>query len=112
MVSEELDIEQSLTILLGTRPGERVMRPDYGCNLDQMLFEPLTTTLITLMQETIRTAILYHEARIDLKRVTIAPRAAESGLVNIEIDYVVRSTNSRYNFVYPFYLEESADNPS
>lgn len=108
MVSEEEDIQESLHILLSTRPGERTMQPDYGCNLDIMLFEPLSTTLITLVKETIRVAILYFEARIDVSRIQIIPQDSREGLVLIEIDYRVRSTNSRFNFVYPFYLNEGS----
>ena len=106
MVAEETDIEQSLQILLGTRPGERDLRPDYGCNLDIMLFEPLTTTLITVVKDIIRTAILYHEPRIDVKNIKINTVEVNEGLVLIEINYLVRSTNSRFNLVYPFYLEQ------
>lgn len=109
LVQEETDIEQSLTILLGTRPGERTMRPGYGCNLDVMLFEPLTTTLITLVKDIIRTAILYYEPRIDLSQVRINTLQANEGVVLIEIDYLVRRTNSRFNFVYPFYLIEGTE---
>jgi uncharacterized protein len=109
MVSEETDIEQSLQILLGTRPGERVMQPDFGCNLDIMLFEPLTITLITLVKDLIRTAILRHEPRIEVRSIAINTLQVNEGLVMIEIDYLVRSTNSRFNLVYPFYLEEGSN---
>ena len=102
MVSEETDIEQSLQILLGTRPGERVMQPDFGCNLDIMLFEPLTVTLITMVKDLIRTSILRHEPRIEVRSIAINTLQVNEGLVMIEIDYLVRSTNSRFNLVYPF----------
>lgn len=109
LVQEEQDIEQSLNILLGTRPGERAMRLNYGCNLDIMLFEPLTVTLITQVQDIIRTSILYYEPRIDVERIRINPVDNNQGLIMIEIDYLVRRTNSRFNFVYPFYLEEGSE---
>lgn len=109
LVSEELDIKQSLQILLGTRPGERVMLPNYGCNLDIMLFEPITTTLITVTKDIIKTAILYHEPRIEVQYLNINTSQLHNGLVIIEIDYLVRSTNSRFNLVYPFYLEEGSN---
>ncbi|MEM6801916.1 MAG: GPW/gp25 family protein [Bacteroidota bacterium] len=108
LVSEEEDIEQSLEILLGTRPGERELLPNFGCNLDVMLFEPLTTTLITEVSDIIRTAILYHEPRIDVSKININQIDDQTGMILIEIDYRVRSTNSRFNFVYPFYLEEGS----
>ncbi len=106
MVSAEEDIQQSLEILLSTRPGERIMHPEYGCNLDIMLFEPLTTTLITYVSDMIRTSILYFEPRLDLLKVDINSQQATEGLILIEIDYIIRSTNSRFNYVYPFYLSE------
>ena len=105
MVAEETDIQQSLEILLSTRPGERVMQPDYGCNLDIMIFEPLTTTLVTYVKDLIKTAILYFEPRIDLLQIQVRQQNPQEGKVIIEIDYIVRSTNSRFNFVYPFYIQ-------
>lgn len=109
MVASQEDIEQSLEILLSTRPGERVMQPLYGCNLDIMLFEPLTTTLITFMKDLIKRSILFYEARIDVERIEINDSNLLEGFILIEIDYRVRSTNSRFNFVYPFYLNEGVD---
>jgi len=109
MVSEEEDVMQSLRILLGTRPGERVMQPGFGCNLDIMLFEPITTTLIAFVKELIQTAILYYEPRIELDSIHINTVEVHDGLILIELNYSIRSTNSRFNLVYPFYLNEGAD---
>ncbi|TSE10411.1 MULTISPECIES: GPW/gp25 family protein [Aquimarina] len=103
------DIEQSLQILLSTRPGERLLRPSFGCNLDIMLFEPVTTTLITLVRDMVRKAILFYEARIDVNEIDINTENLNAGIILIDIDYTIRSTNSRFNFVYPFYLEEAID---
>ena len=107
MVSDEEDIDQSLKILLSTRHGERRMQPEYGCNLDILLFEPINTTLLTLVKDLIEKAILYHEPRIDLKKLEIKTDRVTEGLLVIEGEYVIRSTNSRYNLVYPYYLKES-----
>ena len=109
LVAEEADIRQSLMILLGTRPGERVMRPDFGCNLDIMLFEPLTTTLITEVKDVIRTAILYYEPRIEVLKIEIHAEANEASMILIELEYLIRNTNSRFNLVYPFYLDEASN---
>lgn len=109
MVQEEEDIQESLSILLSTRQGERSMQPRYGCNLEVMLFEPLTTTLITRVSDQIKTSILFNEPRIDLNNVRINTQSINEGLVLIEITYTVRNTNSRFNFVYPFYLEEGSN---
>jgi phage baseplate assembly protein W len=107
MVSDEVDIDQSLKILLSTRHGERVMQPEYGCNLDILLFEPINTTLLSLVKDLIEKAILYHEPRVDLKKLEIKTDRVTEGLLLIEGEYVIRTTNSRYNLVYPFYLKES-----
>ncbi len=111
MVSDELDIKQSLEILLSTRHGERVMQPEYGCNLDVLLFEPVNTSLITFVKDLIEKAVLYHEPRIDLKKLEINTNQMLEGLLLIELEYVIRTTNSRYNLVYPFYLNEAEQQP-
>ncbi|MBQ0734502.1 GPW/gp25 family protein [Aquimarina celericrescens] len=109
MISDEEDIKSSLEILLSTRLGERIMFPDYGCNLDELLFESLNRTLITYVTELIRTAILYHEPRIDVDRIDITESDTLQGELFIKVDYIVRATNSRNNVVFPFYLEEGTD---
>ncbi|UZO81759.1 GPW/gp25 family protein [Aquimarina sp. ERC-38] len=109
MISDEEDIKSSLEILLSTRLGERIMFPDYGCNLDELLFESLNRTLITYVSELIRTAILYHEPRIDVDLINITESDTLQGELFIKVDYTVRTTNSRNNVVFPFYLEEGTD---
>ena len=106
MVSGAEDIEQSLTLLLSTLPGERVMQPRYGCDLTPVLFEPLTTSLSTDLADRVRTAILYYEPRVVPEKVALTQPDPGEGLVLIEIDYVISATNSRHNFVYPYYLKE------
>lgn len=109
MLEQEADIASSLEILLSTRPGERVMLPDYGCNLEELLFENLDTTLKTLMADKIASSILYFESRIDLEEVRLDNSRELEGVVLIEVTYRVRSTNSRFNFVFPFYKQEGTD---
>ena len=106
MLEDEADIKSSLEILLSTRLGERVMVPNYGCNLDELLFKPLTLTLKTFVVDLIKTAILYHEPRIDINKIEIDPTNELEGVLLIILDYTVRATNSRKNMVYPFYKEE------
>ena len=106
MLEDEADIKSSLEILLSTRLGERVMVPDYGCNLDELLFKPLTLTLKTFVIDLIKTAILYYESRIDLNKIDIDPTDELEGVLLINLDYTVRATNSRKNMVYPFYKAE------
>ncbi|MBL4605337.1 MAG: GPW/gp25 family protein [Flavobacteriaceae bacterium] len=109
MISNEEDIESSLHILLTTRLGERVMLPEYGCNLEELLFEGLNRTLITYVVELIKTAILYHEPRIDVLKIDISETDPLEGKLIVEIDYRIRATNSRRNMVFPFYREEGTE---
>ncbi len=109
MLSDVDDIQSSLEILLTTRPGERVMRPDYGCNLDELVFEPLTTTFKTYIKDLISTAILYYEPRIEVNSIELDDTGELEGRILIVIDYMVSATNTRFNFVYPFYKNEATD---
>ena len=109
MTSEVEDIESSLCILLSTRRGERVMQPTYGCNLDNLVYEPINTTLITYMSDLIKTAIVDHEPRIRVNDINISESLQLEGIVLIKVDYTVKSTNSRFNFVYPFYKNEKSN---
>lgn len=113
MASEVQDIEQSLTILLRTRPGERVMRPDYGCALDDLLFEPVDAGIITYIKDLISSAILYYEPRVNLQNINILtePAMVWEGKVLIELNLVVRSTNGRFNYVYDYYKREATIQP-
>ena len=109
MLSDEADIQSSLEILLSTRPGERVMRPNYGCNLDELVFEPLTTTFKTYIKDLVSTAILYHEPRIEVNKIELEETGGLDGKILLLVEYTVRATNSRYNFVYPFYRVEGTE---
>lgn len=111
MVEKETDIRQSLEILLTTRVGERLLEPRYGCDLTRFLFEPIDTTLKTYMREIIRDAILYFEPRIKLKDIALHARP-EEGRIDIEVDYLIPSVNSRTNLVFPFYLPGEAARPT
>lgn len=102
----EEDIKKSLEILLSTRIGERVMLPEYGCNLEELLFQPLDLSLKTYVKDLIKTAILYYEPRIDVLKIEIDTTNELAGELLIKIDYLIRITNSRSNIVYPFYKGE------
>ncbi len=108
VVSGVEDIEQSLAILLATQRGERVMQDDFGCDLSEFLFGEISQGLIGRVRSLIEDAILHHEPRIALNDVEISESGAEAGLLLISIDYTIRATNSRYNMVYPFYINEAA----
>jgi phage baseplate assembly protein W len=107
MVGGDDDIHQSLEILLATVPGERLMQPDFGCDLDAFVFEAADQSLITRITRMVSDAVLYHEPRVDLRDVNIAPDPVEAGRIIIRVDYRSRLTNTRYNMVYPFYLREA-----
>lgn len=109
LTEDEADIGKSLEILLSTRLGERIMLPDYGCNLDELLFKPLNLTLKTYVADLIKTAILYHESRIEVEKIQIEESTDNDGILLIYIDYVVRITNSRKNMVFPFYKAEGTE---
>ncbi len=109
MLEQEADIASSLEVLLSTAQGERVMLPQYGCNLEELVFESLDTRMKTLMADKVETAILYHEPRIELESVRLDESRELEGVVLIEITYRVKSTNSRFNFVYPYYKLEGTD---
>ena len=100
------DIQRSLHVLLSTTLGERVMLPDYGCDLTNLIFEPLTTTFKTYIEGLVRTAIDRYEPRINADRITINDDDELNGVVEVEVDFTIRTTNTRHNYVYPFYLTE------
>jgi len=106
MLQGEDDIQSSLRVLLATKLGERVMQPLFGCNLDAMVFELLDTTLKTEMKNLVERAILFFEPRINIDKIDIDSRNDLNGVVIITVNYVVRSTNTRGNLVFPFYLSE------
>jgi len=108
LVDEEEDIRQSLIILLSTTKGERVMQPDYGANMEELLFEPLTISMAKRMSVQIEKAILFFEPRIKVDDVNFV-LDAENGLVEIRIEYTIIATNNRRNIVYPYYLNEGTD---
>ena len=111
MVEARVDIDQSLEILLSTSLGERVMQPDYGCNLKDYQFSPMDASFIGMLKDMVNNAILYYEPRIKVESITVTKsdgQEAVEGKVLIAIDYLVRGTNSRFNFVYDFYLNEGA----
>jgi uncharacterized protein len=111
MVSGLDDINESLNILLSTSLGERVMQPDYGCNLNDYMFESLNNSLIGLIKHHVENSILFDEPRIIAENVDVT--AADStdlieGKFTITVEYTIPETNSRYNYVYDYYLNEAA----
>ena len=109
MSSDEEDIAEALYILLTTIPGERIMNPEYGCNLHSQVFRNIDPNTLTTIEDMISTAILYFEPRVRLESVDFDLSDQMNGRVNIQINYVVKGVNSRQNLVYPFYMIEATD---
>ena len=101
----EADIREAIMIIIGTAPGERVMRPDFGCGIHQYVFAPNNTRTAGLIRFQVEDALNRWEPRIELEAVTVAPDPGDPATLLIDIDYTVRATDSRFNLVYPFYLE-------
>ena len=85
MVTEEDDIRESLNILLSTRPGERIMRPSYGCGLQLLVFEMISESLITEIKDVIERAILFFETRISIKNIDVDVKDAYEGQIMIQL---------------------------
>ncbi len=108
MSEAEEDVEESLHILLGTYPGERLMRPDYGCRLRDYCFRNYEESTIVQLDEEIRNAIDNFEPRVTVEN-TDYKMDDVNDILQIIIDYKVIATNSRRNLVYPFYINEGTD---
>lgn len=105
MAAYEASIRQAIWIILGTAPGERVMRPEFGCGIHNLVFAVNSAGTAGQAATLVRQALVRWEPRIDVLKVGAAPDSADPTLLLIEIEYRVRATNSRFNLVYPFYLE-------
>jgi uncharacterized protein len=100
------DVREAVRLILETEPGERVMRPDFGSGLRGLVFEPITTSTLALVRHRVEQGLTRWEPRIDVEQVRVVIDDAESGKLLVEIEYRVRATNTFYNLVYPFYLQE------
>lgn len=107
MVSGPEDIHQSLEILLATRLGERPMQESFGCDLDDALFEEVDQALVGRITGLISNAMLRNETRIALRDIDVSQSHADPGVLQIRLEYTVLGTNSRYNMVFPFYINEA-----
>ena len=106
-VSEyEHDIRQSIQIILRTSRGERVMRPDFGCGIHDLVFEVVDTSTLTRVESSVREAMAKFEARIEVLNVFVDPRDAAEGKLTVSLEYRVRRTNQIGNLVFPFYFRE------
>lgn len=103
---EDDNIAESIRVILGTAKGERVMRPEFGCDIHDHVFASITPTTLTLLEDAVEEALVQWEPRIDIESINAVPDESNPDRVLIQIEYVVRNTNSASNMVYPFYLSE------
>lgn len=96
------ELDAALVMIIRTAPGERVMRPEFGCTIWELVFDPITPRTLGLMEEAVREAVVRWEPRVDLDTVTGRP--ADDGCVELELGYTVRATNDYRNLVHPFYV--------
>ncbi len=109
MAEDEQDIRESLQILLGTRIGERIMRPTYGTNLDRLMFDAIDVSMVATLEKDLEFAIALFESRITLKELSVLQDQQLEGRLLIVVDYVIDKTNTRNNLVYPFYINEATE---
>ena len=98
-------VRQSIWMILGTAPGERMMRPDFGCGIHNLMFAPNSAGTIGQAVNDVRRSLIEWEPRIDVLEVVVVPDETQPNLLLIQLNYRVRTTNNRFNLVYPFYLE-------
>ena len=108
MLSGEEDVRSSIHIILATVTGERVMLPTFGCNLQPHLFDPMNASNVTLIEKIVKEALVFHEPRIIVDQV-VATAVQFEGRLDISVDYTIITTNTRYNYVYPFYVNEATN---
>ena len=107
LTADEEDIKKSMEILLSTTIGERFLQPQFGCNLENYVFEPMNATTETSIKLTVKNAILLFEPRIKLISVRLDTAFINEGRADINVDYEIVNTNTRFNLVYPFYMNEA-----
>lgn len=108
MLEKEEVVKSSIHIILATITGERVMLPTFGCNLQPFVFEVMNVPNITLIEKIVKEVLVFHEPRIIVESVSTDFNDAE-GILNIRVEYTIITTNTRYNYVYPFYINEATN---
>jgi phage baseplate assembly protein W len=104
LARDEQDIDQAIQLILGTAPGERPMRPEFGCGVHDFVFDTIDAGTVGRMEEAIRSALKRWEPRIEVRSVSFDLSHAVEGLLTIDIGFTVRATNTDRNLVYPFYV--------
>lgn len=109
LVTGSEDIEQAIQIILSTQPGERVMRPTFGCRAHELLFEPRSPSIVSLLQEYVHDALRIWEPRIDVLQVYVTADDGFGGALIAEIEYQIKATHDTRSIVYPFFIEEEPE---
>jgi uncharacterized protein len=108
IVEYEESVYQSVLTILGTAKGERAMRPDFGCGIYDLTFEPQSDATASTVSQMVQEALLRFEPRIDVVDVEVTSQSEPAGeVLRVNVNYQVRATNNAFNLVYPFYLERS-----
>jgi len=110
-VAYEEDIRQSIRIILETAPGERVMRPNFGCGIHELVFSAIDSTAIQRIRSVVDEALRRCEARIEVQNINVDEAATLDGQLLVEIEYRIRRTNQLGNLVFPFYFREGGGRP-
>ncbi|SRR6266700_3466343 len=109
LISDAEDIAESIRIILGTIPGERIMQPEFGCALKKLVFEKIDTRFIAELNHLIYHALLEFEPRVNFIDAVILKRDELDGIIHIQVSYSIVTTNTRHNIVFPFYLAEGTN---
>ena len=112
LVAREREIEEAIRLILGTSPGERPMRPEFGCRISEYVFAPANATTAGQLSYEVRVALDRWEPRIDVDDVEVSYDAVDSGTLYIDIVYRIRGTNDPRNLVFPFYVIPPHETPS
>jgi phage baseplate assembly protein W len=104
----EVDVREAIQVILGTSVGERVMRPSFGGGLENYVFESMSVTVLGRIQSTVFQSLVANEQRIQVLNVDVTQSPADAGTLLINVDYKVRATNTKFNLVFPFYLQQQS----
>jgi phage baseplate assembly protein W len=102
----EQDIRESIFIILSTAPGERLMRPDFGCGIHELVFSPISRATLSVLESRVRDCIIKFEPRVEIVSLSFDTSKASNGRLDTELKFRVRETNNEFNLVFPFYLTE------
>ena len=109
MDSSEVDIENSIRIIIGTYPGERLMNPEFGCAVKRMNFENLDEGNVTRIEEIVGNALIQFEPRVKFHSIEVISKNVDEGLIVLQLNYTIIITNTRHNIVFPYYLIEGTN---